>query len=98
MDPREVGAVVAFVLFVLVTGLVAIGWPTRCGTLQRRLSLIVLWQFAALRLYSATSFIWAVEIDDGMLSVARYLVFAWETSMAIIVGGILWFYIRREGK
>lgn len=89
-EPREVGVAVAVLLLVLsiTLAIVARHRPT-VRTLALAFCLL-----AGLRVYSASSFLWAGDVPDVVLGLLRYIVLAVTTSALILAGSVLAYFIR----
>lgn len=99
MDPRILTAALAITVFVLATMCTFIYLRVErvdhgAHGLAARLLLWSLWTMALLGIYSATSFIWAGDIDHGILEALRYLRLALTTVVGIMLGGVLAFWLR----
>jgi len=85
------------VLSVLIFGLILVAWwlgrrhPT---SYAMRLSLIALVLFAALRVYSATSYIWGFYATPEVFGVARVVVVATLTIIFILVAAVVAYFVR----
>jgi amino acid transporter len=100
-DPRSATAIASVMLF-FIACLAALTARRRKDSLDHpyaiRLIMISFVILAGLRVYSATSFIWAEFIGDGVISVLRYVVLALTATADILLLTVVIYYFRLIGR
>lgn len=93
---RDVGLALSVILFVMTTvAIYVIHRLNGQATLALKFGMTALWLYSALRLYSASSYIWGPDVPDEVWPILRAGVLGMLTVIVIIVGGMLAFYWRR---
>ena len=97
LPTQDVGLFLSALMFVLASFVLLMSRRVN-GTAPPtvKLALIVLWLYSALRLYSASSYLWGSTIAEaGLVAWSRMIVFAVVTIMAIGMVALAAFYWRR---
>lgn len=99
IEPRPLTIVLSVIVLVLASICVLLYRRVEKGDggahgMAARLLLYSLWVLALLGTYSATSLIWANDIDDGLLGVLRYIRLALTTAVGIMLMGVLLYWLR----
>jgi len=94
---REVGLVAAVASFAVVTAGVYVARRMNGeAPVALKYGLTALWMYAALRLYSASSFTWGELMSDaGLFPLLRAAVLVWQTLILIVCMALVGYYWRR---
>lgn len=93
---RDGSLFLSLVLFVLTTAAIYVTHRLNGhATLQLKLGLTALWLYSALRIYSASSYLWGSSVPDEAWPFLRAGVLGVLTAILIIIIALLVFYWRR---
>lgn len=94
---REVGLVISIAIFIVASaGILVIRQLNGSTPPSLKYGLGIVWLFALLRLYSASSFVWGSTAKDaGLISVLRLGVLAVLTVILIVLMAVVVFFARQ---